>query len=238
MAGMAGYHSLVSDGLTQLPAYQVQAYAKMLEANRELSPNSMFINPAISDISPYPSPFILGNMTNNGLQACRYPSIVPNSGAAVSEGDGSASLCSYQISNTTTKTTNSLQYPITGAGDPTYPLNANKMNMFSSPHSFPTMQSQQAAFSIPSNLLLSSPQYQLPIIYHPVQGTMNIPTMPNMSNMPGISNLTNLSGMSMLQTSYLNIPANHPPNQTINTALNPAASIKVNRAEHVIFFPT
>ena len=92
----------------------------------------------------------------------------------------------YQISQESTKTTNSLPYPTT-----THPLSSTKLNMLTTPHSIPDIQS-----------LLPSPQYQLPIFYHPVSATMphRVMTMPGMSTMTNMSSISTMSTMTMWGT--------------------------------------
>ena len=109
--------------------------------------------------------------------------------------------------------------PTTRPSDLTHPLCSTKLNMFTTPHSIPDIQSQQASLIHPSNIMLSPPQYQLPIFYHPVSATMPHRVM----TMPGMSNLTNMSSMN-----YLPMPTIPPPNQTMNMLFNPAGTLKVN----------
>ena len=138
---MAGYPTIIGDGMTQM-----QAYAKLLEPNGELTQKSLFVYPTLSDLSSYPPPIL--------LPPTRYPTLIPPSVVSASNNEipaTMATMASYQVLNTNTKTTDSVQNPITRTGDPTYPVSNNKVNIFTSPSSYPTMQ---AGFSLSPNLLL------------------------------------------------------------------------------------
>ena len=131
-------------------------------------------------------------------------------------GDGLTQLSAYQLlqppSTEASPYPPYVRYPTlvpnTRPGDLTHPLSSTKLNMLTTPHSIPNIQS-----------LLPSPQYQLPIFYHPVSATMPHRVM----TMPGMSNLTNMSSMN-----YLPMPTIPPPNQTMNMLFNPAGTLKVN----------
>jgi hypothetical protein len=173
-------------GLVREGLTQLSAYQLLQPPSSEESPHSM--------ISPY-------------LPPVSYPTLVPNIANVHS------SLSPYQISNDCIKTTNSLPYPTTRPGDLTHPLSSTKLNMLTTPHSIPDIQS-----------LLPSPQYQLPIFYHPVSATMTHRVM----TMPGMSTLSTMSTMSTLPVNYLTMPAIPPPNQTMNMLFNPSMTLKVN----------
>ena len=202
------YPGLVGDGMTAM-----QAYAKLLEPNDEMVQKpTMLLYPTLGDLSSYPQPLLLQS---------RYPTTP----------DIPATMGSYQVlGNTATKTTDSVQNPITRAGDPTYPLSSNKVNMFTSNHTFPTMQAMQAGFSLsPNNLLLSSPQYQLPIIYHSVQDTSTMPSLTSLSHLPTMS----MSNMPAVPANLLSIPSLPPTNSTMSLGLNQSHTVKVREESPV-----
>ena len=199
------YPGLVGDGMTAM-----QAYAKLLDPNDEMVQKPTMLYPTLGDLSSYTPPLLLHS---------RYPTTP----------DIPVTMGSYQVlGNTATKTTDSVQNPITRSGDPTYPLSSNKVNMFTSNHTFPTMQAMQAGFSLsPNNLLLSSPQYQLPIIYHSVQDT---PTMPSI---PSLSHLSTMSNMPAIPANLLSIPSLPPTNSTMSLGLNQSHTVKVREESPV-----
>ena len=183
------YPSLVGDGMTAM-----QAYAKLLEPNDEMVQKpTMLLYPTLGDLSSYPQPLLLHS---------RYPTTP----------DIPVTMGSYQVlGNTATKTTDSVQNPIT-----TYPLSSNKVN------TFPSMQAMQAGFSLsPNNLLLSSPQYQLPIIYHSLQDT------------PSLSHLSTMSNMPAIPANLLSIPSLPPTNSTMSLGLNQSHTVKVREESPV-----
>ena len=229
---MYNYPSLLMDGMPQVYAYHIQAYNKLLHTNNsEISGYSLVKQPTGTNSEVLHNPYFVSD------PSISYPATADISSMPVSTMNiQPREICSYQRSNTSTKTTDSMQYPISRTGEM-----SNPVNMFSFPHTPSNFHSQQANFTMPSTVMMSSPHYQPSLIYQPITHTLphrmltmanmsrlsNMPNLPSLSNLCSLPSLPSMPSIPSLPVTYINMPDFIPQKQTMNLIYNSTIGGKV-----------